>query len=1059
MNLRLNTFIPKFFKHRELGLYAFLALFAGVLYNYLYQMHLPDIFIYGENVWFQGDVSRVYDSITSRFSYGHYRAKVHPLFSILTTPLAFVFHKVFNLSWYQTVQVLIVSVASIWALAIYALLRATGCLRVDAFLLSMFGLASSAALFWLSVPESYGLGSVSITVALTIAAVASHKSLPAWLHVLVSSFSLSITVTNWMTGILSTFTTNPYKRAAKITLCALMLVIVVWLIQKQIFPKAVFFIGDTEESKYIFYPTVERSIGVFKSFFFHTIFTPNLDISGYNTNNWPMLSIQDSALNVSNILSTLATTLWAILLLIGFWGLLTLNQLTPLRVTLGLTIVGQLVLHLIYGEETFLYSLHFLPLLILLSALATLTRLRKFSIAIVVILIPLCAFNNWQQYEKATALMVSPRQEVLNQIALRPTDSWTRFDSHALLAVPDSLENDKAYIEPGGSISPKVGSFGLSIWITDQRNALVSSSDLIKASDTHQAMEWPESKSLPNIITQTPYYKTVASIQPDNSLTYTVDFSSQASLNPSLLIRSVGPAGGPIRTLYWKDQKLVINDVWHITFNPAPLSVNLGEEGNHKWFTSEPMHSSVKSQNGWAFANIQLDATQSTNINIKELRSEKNYPHPLQKISSELYLKLPDRRFRDSLNAQIAHIMMGLVNNETRPGDPTNYPLSWERDGAYILVALAKAGQLQKAEALSKAFAEQDFFGGFGAEADAPGLSLWALNQVSSQLNDSTYDASVWPHVKRKAELIEKMLTTKERMYQNFTGKIVPQHIADPEKNLVAEPAKDGLIVGRMDHHRPLPFVNAVSYLGLLEAADFAHRLGKVEEQVHWLTLARQLKIAWGKAYVSKDKNERAFISALWPTWIAQDNKSLFQTRLAQHWQEQHDENNQFKTKPLWTYFNIAEAHQWLYLGQPNPVWSTLEWFWQHQSMPNLYAWWEGEGEENSFGIWQNVRGWVNPKNVNPHYWTAAEMALLQMDMLAFMDTSKDKPTLIIGAGIPSSWLDKPMDVKQLRVGHYIVDWHWENNMMKVVLTGKQSLDVKLAAHFPARAHLIVTYR
>jgi hypothetical protein len=262
-----------------------------------------------------------------------------------------------------------------------------------------------------------------------------------------------------------------------------------------------------------------------------------------------------------------------------------------------------------------------------------------------------------------------------------------------------------------------------------------------------------------------------------------------------------------------------------------------------------------------------------------------------------------------------------------------------------------------------------------------------------------------------------------------------------------------------MDHHRPLPFVNAVSYLGLIEAAEFAHRLGKDKEQVHWLKLARQLKTAWGRAYVSREKNERTFISALWPSWVAQDNKKLFQVRLAQHWIEQHDENNQFKTKPLWTYFNIAEAHQWLYLGQPDRVWSTLEWFWQHQSTPNLYTWWEGEGEENSFGIWQNVRGWVKPKNVNPHYWTAAEMALLQMDMLAYQDITQAQPTIIIGGGIPLDWLDKPMDVEQLRVGQYLIDWRWKKNVMEVTVTGEKPVEIQLAKHFPSSAKLVVTYR
>lgn len=479
MNLRIIKLIPNVFKLREFGL-LFLALISVILFNHLYLSHAAEIFTYGENVWFQGDISRVYESLTSRFSYGHYRAKVHPLFSILTTPIAFVLNKIFNLNWYQTIQIIVVAIACIWALAMYALLRLIGCLKTEALLFSIFGLSSAAALFWLSVPESYGLGSISIITALSLAVIASQKSVPAWLQVLISSFSLSITVTNWMTGILSSFTTNSYRRAAKITISALIFVAIIWVIQKQIFPTAVFFIGDTEESKYVYFPTTERIINVLKSFFLNTIFATNLLVSGYNIHNWPMLSFQTSEINIFNFFSALSILLWTMLLTLGLWAILTLKKLTAFRITLGLTIIGQLLLHLIYGEETFLYSLHFLPLLIALSALALLTHLRKVSMCIVIALIPLCAFNNWQTFQKARDIAIPPRQEVIQQIALRPMDFWSKFDSHAIVAIPGSLENDKAYIEPGGSFSPKVGSFGLSVWMMNNQQQIIHTSDTLK---------------------------------------------------------------------------------------------------------------------------------------------------------------------------------------------------------------------------------------------------------------------------------------------------------------------------------------------------------------------------------------------------------------------------------------------------------------------------------------------------------------------------------------------------------------------------------------------------
>ena len=153
------------------------------------------------------------------------------------------------------------------------------------------------------------------------------------------------------------------------------------------------------------------------------------------------------------------------------------------------------------------------------------------------------------------------------------------------------------------------------------------------------------------------------------------------------------------------------------------------------------------------------------------------------------------------------------------------------------------------------------------------------------------------------------------------------------------------------------------------------------------------------------------------------------------------------KDKPLWTYFNVAEAHQWLALGQPDKAWDDLRWFWDNQASPGLFTWWEGKGEENTFHRWEQARGWVAPAHVTPHYWTAAEMLLLQLDMLACLDESGNEPTLVIGAGIPKEWLDMTMSVKGLATRLSKVDWEWRNGKMIVRVRG-QKCAVKLGPAF-----------
>ena len=62
-----------------------------------------------------------------------------------------------------------------------------------------------------------------------------------------------------------------------------------------------------------------------------------------------------------------------------------------------------------------------------------------------------------------------------------------------------------------------------------------------------------------------------------------------------------------------------------------------------------------------------------------------------------------------------------------------------------------------------------------------------------------------------------------------------------------------------------------------------------------------------------------------------------------------------YAKRPLWTYFTVAHAHQWLFLDQPDNVWKTLRYLWDNQCSPGLYTFWEGEKEENSFGLWQHL--------------------------------------------------------------------------------------------------------
>jgi hypothetical protein len=522
-------------------------------------------------------------------------------------------------------------------------------------------------------------------------------------------------------------------------------------------------------------------------------------------------------------------------------------------------------------------------------------------------------------------------------------------------------------------------------------------------------------------------------------------------------IRSVGPAGGPIHRLVWNDHRLTVNDLWKLDGSNVSL-LALGHEGDSGWTRARNAQARWQGDDGWGYALLGLRSPTRNILRINLSHAESHSELEASSATATFVAQLPDPRFMQSLNSQVVNLMMGLVDDQTRPGDPTNYPLAWLRDGAYVVVGLARAGQLEIAKKLAIYFAKHDFFGGFGPEADAPGLSLWVIETVANLAKDPNFDRAVWPDVERKASFIIAMRHAVHPIHQDPFGPIVPAYVHDKDLSLVCDPSKDGLIMGRMDWERPVLFINAVSYQGLEAAADFAQRLGAGNQEKQWRKEAAEAQLTWRDALANpRYEDDRTYISTLWPTWAGSGVEAEYKSLLTTHWDKSHNADGQYKSVPLWTYFDIADAHQWLYLGEPARTWKTLDWFWEHQSSVGLYTWWEGNGEENSFGRWRNIRGWVNPPNVTPHYWTASEMLLLQIDILGYADSSGKEPVIVVGAGIPRDWIKSDMSVRGVSTELGLVDWRWSHKELTVTVHGSHA-KVRAGTSFGDSAKVLVRY-
>ena len=1067
-------------QHRKDILIVLLLTWAGGLAYYLGTHFIDPIIFRIQDVWFGDDTRGVFTDMTE-VGAGNYRATLHPLFSLMMLlpvyllkqalslielPKVYLLSEVFSLGTFTAVRIVIAVVAALWLSSLFIVLRLIGCSRFDATLFSLLGSASAAAIFWFTIPATYSFSSLSIVLALLFVGLTEYYQFTSLWYVAVSALTLSITTTNWVIGILATAVNHRWKQSLQISVNAFVLVNVLVLIttlwegQKFIFPSAVFLLGDKEGRDYL---DVFRPAGAYlqaiQSFFSHTMVMPAIQqVKNPDYPEWPQMVTQLSPAGSGSWWGNVAVGLWMALLGLGLWGFFSIKKHNKIRLVLGLSLLAQLGIHLIHRDETFLYSLHFAPLLIVLAAFSTLTRARLISLVLAGILTISIGINNSRLFHQIAAYFWEngpPGHLVQAHMRNRPSDPWPRSTGHVILATPGTREEDKAYHEPGGSFSPAVASFGVSIWIVDEQGTLKATSDSIPLNQIHQQFIYPDGQVIPGILTETSDYKATWSAAGVGRWQLNFQPLTNENTQPMIVIRSVGPAGAAIESLNWDNQKLMINNRWSVKLTPAPTAVYLGEEGEQGWMSERGARTVWKGEEGWGYARFELGDGKVWNLTIEDSAFQPKPELSTFQSKPALELDLPERQFSDSLNAQVAHLMMSLVDKQTRPSDPMAVPFPWQRDGAYTLVALARSGQLAVAQELSTYFATKDFFGGFGPEADAPGLAIWALEEVAVRLDDPKYDQWLWPHVQRKAEFILKMLSAKQQIHQPVTAPIWPFMEKNPELTLVADPTQDGLIIGRMDLHRPLLYINAVSYRGLLDAASLAERVNHPADAKRWRIKAAELQKAWIKAFKPPESdNDRTYISSLWQSWIAASHQDSLLQRLQKRWSEIRDDKGAFRQPRLWTYFDVAETHQWLFLGKPEQVWTNLKWFWEHQASPGLYTWWEG-GEQGA--SWQDVRGWVNAPHTTPHYWTASEMLLLQLDMLAYIDQAENESTLVIGAGIPVEWIEQPMSVKKLSMPNNQVDWSWDGRQMNIKIRGKK-INVRLGSAFPSNTPVKVNY-
>ncbi|MDF0645223.1 MAG: hypothetical protein P0111_14430 [Nitrospira sp.] len=401
---------------RDVGLGLVLSL--GVAFA-LYHLSgsLPAFVAHTDDFWFQADPEKVSQVMTwrdTRFHYGN-RSRKHPLYPLFTFGPVYLIKHALSLDPTTAVRVFNAAVVSVWIAVFFSLLRVIGCRRPDAALFTMLASVSASSIFMFVIPETYGLGSLSLLCAFLLVALAECRPFaPGW-YVAANALSLAVTTTNWMAGILALWVTYPWKRVLRLMLYSLCLVMVLWIIQKALIPSRSFFFPNvSSEVQWTLLPESGGAFHVARAAFLHSIVMPTIVahsqhaayvwVNGRQLLLGPRLTIQGSSAGSGSGWGLFAVGLWVGLLLLGVWAWVQLKAHARLRVMLGLTLLGQVMLHIPYGDETFLYGLHFMPFLILVTAAGTLTSARPVALALGALLLLAASMNNTIQFQRAISM-------------------------------------------------------------------------------------------------------------------------------------------------------------------------------------------------------------------------------------------------------------------------------------------------------------------------------------------------------------------------------------------------------------------------------------------------------------------------------------------------------------------------------------------------------------------------------------------------------------------------------------------------------------------------------
>jgi hypothetical protein len=385
-----------------------------------------------------------------------------------------------------------------------------------------------------------------------------------------------------------------------------------------------------------------------------------------------------------------------------------------------------------------------------------------------------------------------------------------------------------------------------------------------------------------------------------------------------------------------------------------------------------------------------------------------------QRLSSiELQGPADTRRLADSLRSALVHLLISRDGPALRPGT-RSYARTWVRDGAMMVAALLRLGEVAAARDFVDWFSGQVFASGKvpccvderGAdpvpENDSHGQYLYAVAEVLRATDDAAWAQRHWGTVQRVTAWMEG-LRQSERTAHN----------RQPERT-----AFFGLMPPSISHEgysdRPAYSLwdDFWALRGYKDAVFIARRLGQADAAARWAgwrdEFSAELRAAiaaaqarYGIAFVPGATDRGDFDAT--STTIALDPAQAglppawLSATFDRYWLDAQARAAGQRAWADYTPYEWRNVGALVRLGQPQRAHALMAFFFGHQRPPGWNQWAEV--------VLPDAR---EPRFLGdmPHAWVSSDFVRSALDLFAYDDENNGR--IVLGAGWTADWLRAP---------------------------------------------------